>query len=68
MAGRSQPSAWELVTLGGALAGSVVGGLVIGWLVDRAAGTTPVFILVGLGIGIVAGIYTAYSKIRTYLS
>ena len=68
MAAKSQPSAWDLLTLGGTIAGCVVGGIVLGWLVDRAAGTIPVFILVGLGLGIVAGIFATYSKIRSYLS
>jgi F0F1-type ATP synthase assembly protein I len=68
MATRSQPNVWDLLTLGGTIAGCVVGGIVLGWLIDRAAGTLPVFILVGLGIGIVAGIMAVYSKIRSYLS
>jgi F0F1-type ATP synthase assembly protein I len=68
MATPSQPSVWDLLTLGGTIAGCVVGGIVLGWLIDRAAGTLPVFILVGLGIGIVAGVLAVYSKIRIYLS
>ena len=68
MAARSQPSVWELLTLGTSLAACVVGGGAIGWLVDRAAGTLPVFLLVGLGLGIVAGIVIAYRRIRPYLS
>jgi len=68
MATRSQPSAWDLLTLSGTIAGCVVAGIVAGWLVDRAAGTLPVFILVGLGVGMVAGGLAAYGKIRSYLS
>ena len=68
MAARSQPNAWDLLTLSGTIAGCVVAGIVAGWLIDRAAGTLPVFIMVGLGIGIVAGVLAAYSKIRSYLS
>ena len=41
--------------LGALLVGTVVGGLVIGCFVDRAAGTSPVFVLVGIALGIVAG-------------
>jgi F0F1-type ATP synthase assembly protein I len=68
MAARSQPGVWDLLTLGGTIAGCVVGGIVLGWLIDRAAGTLPVFILVGLALGIVAGVMAVYSKIRSYLS
>ncbi len=68
MAARSQPSAWDLLTLGATNAVCVVGGIGIGWLVDHAAGTLPVFILVGLGLGIVAGCLITYRRIRPYLS
>jgi F0F1-type ATP synthase assembly protein I len=65
---RSQPSAWELLTLGTSLAACVVAGVVLGWLVDRAIGTLPVFLLVGLALGIAAGIMITYRRIRPYLS
>jgi len=68
MATRPQPGAWDLLTLGATIAGCVVGGVLLGWLVDRAAGTVPVFLLVGLGLGVVAGVLAAYGKIRSYLS
>ena len=45
----------DLIGLGGLLAGSVVLGLVLGLLVDRAAGSAPVGVLVGIGLGILAG-------------
>lgn len=65
---RSQPSAWDLLTLGATTAACVVGGLGLGWLVDNAAGTEPVFLFVGLGLGIAAGCLISYFKIRPYLS
>jgi F0F1-type ATP synthase assembly protein I len=68
VATRSQPSAWELVTLGSTLAAFVVGGLGLGWLVDRAAGTLPVFLLIGLGLGTAIGFLVVYTKIRSYLN
>ena len=68
MAARSQPTAWELVTLGTSIAVCVVGGIGLGWLVDHLAGTLPVFILVGLCLGIAAGCLIAYRRIRPYLS
>jgi F0F1-type ATP synthase assembly protein I len=68
VATRSQPSAWDLLTLGASIACCVVAGLAVGWFADRAAGTTPVFIMVGLGLGIVAACLIAYGKIRSFLS
>ena len=45
----------DLVGLGGLLAGAVVAGMVLGLLVDDAAGTSPAFTLVGIALGIVVG-------------
>ncbi|MBO0869924.1 MAG: AtpZ/AtpI family protein, partial [Micromonosporaceae bacterium] len=64
MGTRSQPSAWDLLSLGAANAVCIVGGLGIGWLVDRIAGTAPIFLFVGLVLGIAAGIMFSYSKLR----
>ncbi len=41
--------------LGGFLVGAVVAGLVIGYLLDDKAGTSPTFTLLGIFLGIVAG-------------
>ena len=45
----------DLVGLGGLLVAGVVGGLVIGLLVDDAAGTSPLWTLVGIAVGILLG-------------
>jgi F0F1-type ATP synthase assembly protein I len=55
------------VGLGGLLAGSVVAGMVIGLLVDRAAGTSPAFTLVGIALGIVAGGVGFWLRVRAAL-
>ncbi len=57
----------DLVGLGGLLAGAVVGGTVIGYLLDNAAGTTPVFTLVGLALGMVAGAVAFWARVRSAL-
>jgi F0F1-type ATP synthase assembly protein I len=57
----------DLVGLGGLLAGAVVVGLVIGLLVDDRAGTSPTFTLVGIGVGIVAGIAGFWVRVRSAL-
>ena len=57
----------DLIGLGGLLAGAVVAGLVLGYLVDEAAGTAPVFVLVGIGLGILAGCVGFVVKVRAAL-
>lgn len=57
----------DLIGLGGLLAGAVVAGLVLGYLLDAAAGTSPVFVLVGIGLGILAGCVGFVVKVRAAL-
>jgi F0F1-type ATP synthase assembly protein I len=57
----------DLIGLGGLLAGCVIAGLVIGYLVDEAAGTAPVGVLVGIGLGILAGCVGFVAKVRVAL-
>jgi F0F1-type ATP synthase assembly protein I len=49
------------------LAGAVVLGLVVGLLVDHAAGTEPAFTLVGIALGIVAGGVAFWVRVRSAL-
>ena len=54
---RSDVSA--LLGIGIVVALCLVAGLGLGWVLDAAVGTTPVFLLVGLLLGIIAaGCYT----------
>lgn len=57
----------DLVGLGGLLVGAVVGCLVIGALVDRAADSSPVFTLVGIGVGIALGGVGFWLRVRSAL-
>ena len=57
----------DLVGLGGLLVGAVVGGLVIGVLVDRAADSSPAFTLVGIGVGIALGGVGFWLRVRSAL-
>lgn len=57
----------DLVGLGGMLAGAVVLGLVLGLLVDHAAGTEPAFTLVGIVLGIAAGAVAFWLRVRSAL-
>lgn len=54
---RSEPTlrGRDLAGLGGLLVGAVVAGLVVGLLVDHVADSAPLFTLLGIAVGIVAG-------------
>ncbi|ABG04607.1 hypothetical protein Rxyl_1646 [Rubrobacter xylanophilus DSM 9941] len=36
----------------------------VGYLLDRAAGTVPLFLLVGLGLGFAGGLYYVYLALK----
>ena len=57
----------DLVGLGGLLVGAVVGGLVLGTLLDYAVDSSPVFTLIGIGVGIALGGVGFWLKVRTAL-
>lgn len=63
-----QSPGWpELLGMGGIAAGQVAVGCVLGLLVDRAAGTGPVFLLVGLLLGLVGSVWYVVVQFRKYL-
>jgi F0F1-type ATP synthase assembly protein I len=45
----------DLIGLGGLLVGAIVVGTILGILLDNAAGTTPVFTIVGVFLGMALG-------------
>ena len=54
------PSWSTLLGMGVVIAAQLVAGLALGWVVDHFSGTTPIFLLVGLLLGIAGAItYTA---------
>ena len=57
----------DLVGLGGMLAGAVVVGLVAGLLVDHALDSSPVWTLVGIFLGILAGAVRFWLRVRSAL-
>ncbi|MGH3900413.1 MAG: AtpZ/AtpI family protein [Pseudonocardiaceae bacterium] len=62
---RNGPELATLLGLGAATAVILLAGLGLGWLVDEAVNTLPVFTLVGLALGIVGAgvyIYTQFTK------
>ena len=63
-----EPLGWStLLGMGAVVAAELVAGLALGWLVDRLAGTTPVFLLVGVLVGIVAAVSYTVVEFRKYL-
>jgi F0F1-type ATP synthase assembly protein I len=57
----------DLLGLGGLLVGGVVGGLVVGLLLDAWLGTSPVFVLIGIALGIVGACIAFAVKVRDAL-
>lgn len=53
--------------MGAVIATQLVAGLGLGWLVDSLAGTTPIFLLVGLLLGIAAAVSYTVVEFRKYL-
>jgi F0F1-type ATP synthase assembly protein I len=57
----------DLLGLGGLLVAAVVGGLVIGLLLDQAVGTSPLFVLIGIALGIVGAGVGFWVRVRAAL-
>lgn len=57
----------DLAGLGGILVAGVVGGLVIGLLVDQAAGTEPLWTLVGIAVGVALAVVAFVVRVRDAL-
>jgi F0F1-type ATP synthase assembly protein I len=63
----SRADGWALLGLGTTLAGCLVGPTLLGWLIDHLAGTFPVFLLIGLVLGIAATARVAYTEMSKFL-
>jgi F0F1-type ATP synthase assembly protein I len=57
----------DLAGLGGLLVAAVVGGMVIGLVVDNSAGTSPLGVLVGIAVGVVIGCVGFWLRVRSAL-
>ena len=56
-----------LLSLGMVAAVMVVVGFALGWWADRLFDTSPIMVLVGIGLGVVASVSFTYVRIRSYL-
>ncbi|MGH8860011.1 MAG: AtpZ/AtpI family protein [Jatrophihabitantaceae bacterium] len=54
--------------MGLSVAAALILGLGLGWLLDSVLGTLPIFLFVGLAVGIAAATAILVNKFRTYLS
>lgn len=61
------PTGRELAGLGGVLAAAVIVPMLVGLAIDAAAHSGPLFFLIGLGAGVLGGIFTAYTRFKRYL-
>jgi F0F1-type ATP synthase assembly protein I len=57
----------DLIELGGLLAAAVIGGTVLGLLLDHAFGTEPVFTMAGVFLGILAGGLGFWARVHAAL-
>ncbi len=62
------PSASTLLGMGAVIAAALAVGMGLGWLVDTLANTSPLFIIVGLGLGIVGAVSYTVTEFKQYLS
>jgi F0F1-type ATP synthase assembly protein I len=57
----------DLVGLGGLLVGAVVGGLVVGLVLDHFAGTDPLFTVIGVFVGIAGAAAAFWTRVKAAL-
>ena len=62
-----RPSIVSLIGIGSTAVGLVVGGVGLGWWLDSLLHTVPVFVFIGLAIGMVSSWLFAYATLRKFL-
>ena len=63
----ARPGAVVLIGLGVMDALLVAIGMAAGWTIDRHLGTSPLFVLVGLALGVALCVVATYTEIKKYL-
>ena len=63
---KERPGIMAFAGLGLMNAICVGGGLVGGWFVDKALGTLPLFLMIGLVLGVLVGALATRSEIKRY--
>lgn len=67
MSRKPSPNLWTLLGLGATNALCLVIGLGIGWGIDSALDTKPVFIFVGIAAGVAMGVAATWAEMRKFL-
>jgi len=65
--GPNGPSWTTLLGLGITAAGALAIGILAGWGLDAALGTSPVFTLVGIAVGLIGAAVYIVAQFRKYL-
>jgi F0F1-type ATP synthase assembly protein I len=63
---KDRPGIMQFAGLGLMNALCWVGGMVGGWFLDQALGTLPVFLFVGLILGIAVGVWASRSELKRF--
>lgn len=63
---RPSPSILQFAGLGMLNALCWLGGMAAGWFVDQAVGTLPIFLFVGLVVGIAAGVWFSRTELKRF--
>ncbi|MDQ6849469.1 MAG: AtpZ/AtpI family protein [Actinomycetota bacterium] len=58
----------QFLSMGAATAAVLVVGVGLGWFVDHLLGTLPIFLFVGLLLGVVGAVTFIVRTVRTYLN
>jgi F0F1-type ATP synthase assembly protein I len=61
------PSPRQLIGVGANIVGFVVLGLVLGWFLDDRLDTSPLCILIGLGVGVLGAVVSSILQFRTFM-
>lgn len=64
-----EPPNWQTLLGMGAVDAAILAiGMALGWLLDSILNTVPVFILIGLALGVVAVVAYTIAQFRKFLS
>lgn len=58
---------WSLLGIGGYDGFCLLAGMGVGWYVDGRLHTTPIFVLVGLLVGLVLAVVGTWAQIKKFL-